>query len=192
MFTTPASGPTPLDIAATASAVTHTLDQAAERIKSYSGIVGSPDDIDAHSNALSRVRSLVQQIRFQEDLHVESVRAALGTLCDTVDGLLSCAGGTAAASTLDKIANAVDEVESAARNLESQLLSDYSVAEDNVAPAGSFQLNGIAGGIPSGRRVNSRARGNRAEKGAVQINGNWNSDLKELVEIIKDIRSLAS
>jgi len=168
------------DAATTGALVTKSLDRAVIQIERHPGLLDAPALFDAHYQALRNTRALVQKVRYQEDLQVPHVIAALVKLGGVIDRLVARTAKGSACS-VDGVSDAMDEVEQAAKDLSHRLPGDINVAEDNTANGG-FQVNAAIGVEQSDRRKLIETRRNMVTD-AIQINAPIYGNAAFLAEI---------
>lgn len=144
-----------------ADATTTLLDTASSKMRGIGSI-----DVYKHLEELSKIRGLVQKIRYQQDLQTRSVATALATLKGVAKKLDQVLGRGKVLQ--EQLFNAMDELREAGRNLRQQLPGDISSALSNEVSNG-LQINATMGKERQEGRVITEAIANKATS-AAQIN----------------------
>ncbi|KLU84064.1 hypothetical protein MAPG_03109 [Magnaporthiopsis poae ATCC 64411] len=151
------------DIHAEAEAIIKLLDKAAASIEHLTG-----PSIVKYVQELDKIIELVQMVQQQQSLQVASVAAALVPLRTSIGSLELVLGSPSASGTSRRLANAINEVCQAGKNLREQLPGDVLTATNNEAKD-AFQNNATIGGDRPDRRLVVEATGNKATD-AAQVN----------------------
>ncbi|KAL6822741.1 hypothetical protein J3E69DRAFT_337775 [Trichoderma sp. SZMC 28015] len=145
-----------------AEATTTLLDSASSKMRGIESI-----NVSTHLEELSKIRSLVQKIRYQQGLQTCSVATALATLKGVAEKLEQVLGVPQKVLQI-QLPNIMDELREAGKNLRQQLPGDISTALRNEANQG-LQINAALGGNRPEGRVLTEAIANRSTS-ASQIN----------------------
>jgi len=142
-----------MDVVIKAAAVARLLDTAADHIQRFrkASPGSATKDLGGYDSEIATIRTLVQQIRFVQDLQTPPLASALTMLEIILEKLVKVSSESL--DSLQQLEHAMDELIDAARDLRLKMLADTLRTPNKLSDG--YQVNVSFGGHDTRRRVYS-------------------------------------